>query len=213
MTEAEWLACTDPQLMLNHLDGRVGNRKVRLLRVGAARSVWAVLTDERYRAAVEVGERYADDRATDDELRTHNSGLYGMFGPGGEFARGRTDQAALALYSLALSCVNSPRALSLAGGASWSVARRYTHDRLPEIVRDLFGNPFHPVSADPSWLTSTVVTLAESIYEERAFDRLPILADALEVAGCDDADVLAHCRGDGPHVRGCWVVDLVLGKS
>ena len=62
-------------------------------------------------------------------------------------------------------------------------------------------------------LTSTAVTLARSIYAERAFDRLPILADALEDAGCDAADLLAHCRGDGPHVRGCWAVDLVLGKG
>jgi hypothetical protein len=66
---------------------------------------------------------------------------------------------------------------------------------------------------DPTWLTSTVVSLAEGIYAERAFDRLPILADALQDAGCDSADVLDHCRGTGPHARGCWVVDLVLGKS
>jgi hypothetical protein len=66
---------------------------------------------------------------------------------------------------------------------------------------------------DPAWLTSTVVQLASGIYEDRAFDRLPILADALMDAGCDHPDVLAHCRSDGPHVRGCWVVDLLLGKA
>jgi len=66
---------------------------------------------------------------------------------------------------------------------------------------------------DPAWLTSTVVSLAEGIYAERAFDRLPILADALQDAGCENTDVLDHCRGPGPHVRGCWVVDLVLGKA
>ena len=70
-----------------------------------------------------------------------------------------------------------------------------------------------PASADPRWLTSTVLDLARAIYVERAFDRLPILADALEDAGCDSADVLAHCRGEGPHVRGCWVIDLLLGKG
>jgi hypothetical protein len=63
------------------------------------------------------------------------------------------------------------------------------------------------------WNDGAVVKLAESIYTERAFDRLPILADALEDAGCTDAAVLDHCRGPGPHVRGCWVVDLVLGKE
>jgi hypothetical protein len=80
-------------------------------------------------------------------------------------------------------------------------------------LRDIFGNPFRPVTADPRWLTSTAVALARTIYTDRAFDRLPILADALEDMGCDNADVLTHCRGDGPHVRGCWVTDLVLGKK
>jgi hypothetical protein len=74
-------------------------------------------------------------------------------------------------------------------------------------------NPFRPVTADPRWLTATAVALAQAIYEDRAFDRMPILADALEEAGGDDADLLAHCRSDGPHVRGCWAVDLVLGKG
>jgi len=83
----------------------------------------------------------------------------------------------------------------------------------PDLLRDIIGNPFRRVTADLRWLTSTAVVLARSIYEERAFDRLPILADALEEAGCDNPDVLAHCRGDGPHVRGCWAVDLVLGKG
>ena len=76
----------------------------------------------------------------------------------------------------------------------------------------VFGNPFRPVVADPAWLTPTAVAIASSIYQNRAFDRLPILADALEEAGCTHADVLLHCRTPGEHVRGCWVVDLVLGK-
>jgi hypothetical protein len=84
---------------------------------------------------------------------------------------------------------------------------------LAQILRDIFGNPFHPVTADPSWFTPTVLTLAEGIYADRAFDRLPIQADALQDAGCEDADILTHCRGPGPHARGCWVVDLVLGKG
>ena len=81
------------------------------------------------------------------------------------------------------------------------------------LLRDIFGNPFRPVAAEPRWLTSDVVALARGIYDDRAFDRLPILADALEEAGCDHPDVLSHCRGPGPHARGCWVVDGVLGKE
>jgi hypothetical protein len=84
---------------------------------------------------------------------------------------------------------------------------------LCNLIRDIFGNPFRPVAVDARWRTAAAVGLAASIYEDRAFDRLPILADALEEAGCDNDAILAHCRGDGPHVRGCWVVDLILGKE
>jgi hypothetical protein len=98
------------------------------------------------------------------------------------------------------------------------------HERaMASVVRDIFGNPFRPVSLNPSWLTwndGTVRRLAESIYNERSLPdgcldvtQLAVLADALEDAGCDDADLLAHCRGAGPHVRGCWAVDLLLGKE
>lgn len=81
------------------------------------------------------------------------------------------------------------------------------------MLRDIVGNPFLPVNQDPSWATPKVVTLAQAIYDERAFDRLPVLAGALEEAGCTNTDILSHCRGHGSHVRGCWPVDLILGKS
>jgi hypothetical protein len=81
------------------------------------------------------------------------------------------------------------------------------------LLSDIFGNPFRPVALNPAWRTANVTALAESIYTDRAFDRLPILADALEDAGCDNAEILNHCRAGGVHVRGCWVVDLVLGKE
>ena len=82
-----------------------------------------------------------------------------------------------------------------------------------EWLRCLFSNPFRPVAFDPAWRTETAVGIARGIYEERAFERMPILADALMDAGCADEQVLGHCLGEGPHVRGCWVVDLVLGKE
>jgi hypothetical protein len=81
------------------------------------------------------------------------------------------------------------------------------------VIRCIFGNPFRPVTIDPCWSTRTVTALAQAIYTDRAFDRLPILADALEDAGCTAADILAHCRGSGEHVRGCWVVDLLTGRE
>lgn len=84
----------------------------------------------------------------------------------------------------------------------------------PNFLRDIFGNPFRPVTFDPSWRTSSAISLAQSMYDTRDFAAMPILADALEEAGCDHPDVLTHCRdGKQVHVRGCWVVDHVLGKS
>jgi hypothetical protein len=85
-----------------------------------------------------------------------------------------------------------------------------------DLIRDVIGNPFRPVAVDPSllaWNDGAILKMAKAIYDERAFDRLPLLADALEDAGCTEADTLAHCRGPGPHVRGCWAVDLLLEKE
>jgi hypothetical protein len=78
----------------------------------------------------------------------------------------------------------------------------------------VFGPPGVPLPlVDPVWCTETVLSLAKQMYDSRDFGAMPILADALQDAGCDNEDILDHCRGPGPHVRGCWVVDLVLGKS
>jgi len=81
------------------------------------------------------------------------------------------------------------------------------------LVKDIFGNPYRPITLNSSWLTSTVLALANGIYSEKAFDRMPILADALQDAGCDNEEILQHCRGPGVHVRGCWVVDKLLAKE
>jgi hypothetical protein len=111
-----------------------------------------------------------------------------------------------------------------AGAAAFFPPGRDAEDAyLSGLLRDIFGNPFRPTALDSAWLgpkpglwgkrQKGATELARGIYEERAFDRLPILADALEDAGCTDPDILGHCRGPGPHVRGCWVVDLLLGRS
>jgi hypothetical protein len=84
---------------------------------------------------------------------------------------------------------------------------------LSVLLKDVFGNPFRPVSFAHEWRTDTALSLAHQMYEARDFSAMPILADALQDAGCDSDAILNHCRGDGPHVRGCWVVDLVLGKE
>jgi hypothetical protein len=81
------------------------------------------------------------------------------------------------------------------------------------LLHCIFGNPFRPVTFSSEWKTDTALSLARQMYESRDFSAMPILADALQDAGCENADILNHCRGAGPHVRGCWVVDLVLGKE
>jgi hypothetical protein len=84
------------------------------------------------------------------------------------------------------------------------------HAEIAKIVRDIFGNPFRPVKVNREWLTSTVVELARQIYTTKDFSILGILGDALQDAGCNNADVLEHCRAAASHQPGCWVVDLLL---
>lgn len=95
----------------------------------------------------------------------------------------------------------------------WQSTRKRVENDYPLLLREIIGNPFRAVSLPVTWLTPKVVAMGQQIYDDRAFDRLPILGDALEEGGCTNAEVLNHCRGPGPHVRGCWAVDLVLGKG
>ncbi len=96
---------------------------------------------------------------------------------------------------------------------AYRAASRRERQQQKRLLDDLFGNVFQPVRFDPSWRTPTAVALVLAAYRERRWEDLPVLADALEEAGCADAELLAHLRGPGPHVRGCWAVDLVLGKE
>jgi hypothetical protein len=204
VTEPEWLTCTDPMKMEEFLEERASQRQFRLLACAHCRHVWEMLDDTESKRLVEVSERFADGEATVRDLAV---------------AEGTkpTHITRLAPFRAAVSTAGKD-AVTAAFYTYCDVAR-LLDDRSEYVphaiafIRDIFGNPFRPVTFDPAWLTSTVVALAEGIYAERAFDRMPILADALQDAGCDNADVLHHCRGDGPHCRGCWVVDLVLGKE
>jgi hypothetical protein len=204
MTEAEWLAATDPTPMLAFLRGKASDRKLRLFAVACYRLNHWVMADTGFRKTLEAAERWADGQSTFDEVNTLADWMddhpeegqeRGVWWPGQVLAMKSAEGAALSVFDMV--------------GYDF----RGVGVRNPDLLRCLFGNPFHSVSLDPSCRTSTVLTLAQGVYADRAFDRLPILADALQDAGCDNADVLAHCRGPGPHVRGCWVVDLLLGKS
>jgi hypothetical protein len=99
------------------------------------------------------------------------------------------------------------------GDLAYERATEGERARYCDLLREVFGNPFHPVSFDLTWRTPQALALARTAYEERRFEDLPLLADALEEAGCTAEDILSHVRGPGPHVRGCWALDLVLGRS
>ena len=125
------------------------------------------------------------------------------------------DYAAGAAYEVAEANRVDKLAESVSWGASQAMGEASQEESLHQtvILRDIFGHPNRGVNLDLNWFTPAVTSLAEAIYADHAFDRLPILADALEDAGCTNRDILDHCRQPGEHVRGCWVVDLVLGKS
>jgi hypothetical protein len=259
MTEAEWLACTDPTEMLEFIRGcgKGSERKFRLFAVACCRHVWPLVEDDRSRRAVMVAERYADGEASDTELfaaaHAANEAIYPAdleSSRGDPNARYATHLAAYASHTInaytnppaharpayggyapeafakpeAFACMAScfvaqavtDAVTASSGFGTLEAALAAEFQRHATYLRDFFGNPFRPVTVDPLWLSwdcGTVVKLAQGIYDERAFDRLPVLADALEDAGCTGPDILSHCRSAGPHVRGCWVVDLILGKQ
>jgi hypothetical protein len=226
VTEAEWDACTQPEKLLDFLHGRGGNRKRRLFAAAVCRRVWHLLTDERGRRAVEVTERYADGLAGPEELEAAFAAAdQALHTP-------REDEGPLppwnALHAARFAAHPKVRVVAdrvahvaarLAGASTGgydlvSYAVEQAHQCV--ILRDIFGSPFRPARVDSAWLAwegGTVPRLAAAVYGERGFDRLPILADTLEEAGCADPNILGHLRGPGPHVRGCWVLDLLLGKT
>ena len=219
MTETEWLGCTDPIPMLEFLRGKVSDRKLRLFAVACCRKIWPLLADGRSCNAVEVAERFVDGFSTRHDLaaanQTANQPCYDAINR----ADGWDDHAMAAIAAQKAADDSPDFALSVISHAAilgdhHDTARqtvRYTEQCC--LLRDILGNPFRPPPVSPFWQTTTVKAVAEAIYNERAFDRLPILADALEDAGCQDADILGHCRQPGEHARGCWVVDLLLGRN
>ncbi|WP_246173677.1 hypothetical protein [Limnoglobus roseus] len=190
---------------------------------------------EASRRIVEVAEAYADGEVRETELRSvADSSEFACIEP--QFVResatqlsARVADAVHAAKHLATSPIdlgfiaqNTSRdkshdfVLSTQNNFGIGIAVRRDESEFAEkvkLLRDIFGNPFHPVAFDPTWRTSTAVAFANEMYQSRDFSGMPILADALQDAGCENEDILNHCRGEGPHVRGCWVVDLILGKE
>lgn len=204
MTEAEWLRCEDPFSMLDCVNPEsvgiesraASDRKLRLFGALCCRLIWNSMW-EGCRPGVEAAERFAEGE--------HDPKLLAV---ASRVCLGHSDAYRSARSSVDWVIAGDSGPLDLSDLYQKDLAARATG-----LAREVFGNPFRPVTVDPGWLTSDVCSLARGIYDERAFDRMPILADALQDAGCANNEVLSHCRdANQVHVRGCWVVDLLLGK-
>jgi hypothetical protein len=222
MTESEWFECSDPgTLICSYVDFKeIDDRQARLLICGCFRLVWHRLTNDQYMRAVNVGERFAVGLGSEDEILA-------VFHPLAE--RPQLSDTEQALRNIAASTCSPIADLYLNLGCVWGDALRVARKgknreterrRLLHLIRDVLGNPFCPVSINSAWLNPTVSSLAQAAYDERIMPsgelelaRLAVLSDALEEAGCDNDDIMNHLRGPGPHVRGCWAVDLLLGKE
>jgi hypothetical protein len=235
MNEAEWLASTDPQAMLDSLRDRelLTERKARLFAVACCRRIWPLLTDPRSQQAVEIAERYADGLASPEELRLAERAARTAARQEGDAARAALHCTILAddeAYDFAdVPALFAARGVLVAAvEAVTSTASNYQEalttrsaERAAQTARlhCVFGDPFTPPHMLPGPL-GTPLLLAQAAYQDRELPsghldtaRLAVLADAFEEAGCRDADLLEHLRGAGPHVRGCWALDLLLGKE
>ena len=225
MTEVEWMGCDDPTPMLDYLRGKDGGRKLRLFACGCCRRIWQMLIDERTQNALMVAEAVADGLASQQQRRAFYAEIRSR---ADDFAPDEAVAAAvhrLPFFAAVEASRLSAVACGAAADADWpgedniEVGHRerdQERSRQATLLRDLFGNPFRSVIVSSAWLgwnDRTVAKLAQGVYDDRAFDRLPIMGDALEEAGCDNADILDHCRQPGQHVRGCWAVDLLTGRK
>jgi hypothetical protein len=219
MTEQEWLQGTDPNPMLDYLAGRqdASDRKLRLFVVGYARRHWDSLEDSRSRIGLEIAERYADGKAGGRELHLGWRVSFNAARKGKQEHHTADWAAVVTTLDTGGECVDLLMVDVLDESLPENAAEQAV---LCDLLRDVFGNPFRPVQVARSrlrswlrWNDGTVRRLARAVYDERAFERLPVLADALEEAGCDNEEIINHCRGAGPHVRGCFVLDLLLDQT
>jgi hypothetical protein len=221
-TEKDWLAAKTVLDLGLYRSASGKRRKWRLFGCACASRTLVYLPDPCFRSAIVSAEKFADGELTwtkIKQVRKEVTSAQKKLNKTG-VREEQNEAIAAILEALAKEPLNALSADEQARYAFAAAARpkwEKGHDREERqqlaLAYDIFPNPFRPIATDSAWLTSTVRQLADAIYEERAFDRLPILADALEDAGCSNAEILSHCRGLGPHVLGCWVVDLLLGRE
>ncbi len=234
MTEAEWLVCEESKPMLELVHDRASQRKLCLFAAWCCRCIWRHMR-KRSRRSVEVTERFFEGRTRQTVLDVAIAESTAAF----EETPENTIEHLITLAASLVPVNDIEEADCVAHSVAKVIAHLavYPNDsvettnernaactilvlseqaRQCRVLRCIIGNPFRAVTLEPAWRTRTVWDLAKTAYDERILpcgelhgDRLAILADALEVAGCDDA-VLSHLRSPGPHIRGCWPVDALL---
>jgi hypothetical protein len=202
MTEPEWIVCADPVRMQEILRLSGGVRRLCLFATACCRQWPGFMADEDRLAALDVVEQFVDGGVWDDD-------------------RGR----ARALTQEVLSAVTEDDGLPMPRTTAGALLDRdLVRAAVVELdanvrcsmIREVLGNPYQRISLNPRWLNwsnKTVLRIARSLYDTRNFDGMPVLADTLMEAGCGNRDILEHCRQEGGHVLGCWVLDRILGKD
>jgi hypothetical protein len=212
MTEGEWLTCKRPDKMLVFVRTAMSQRKQRYFGFACCRRVWSFLSDPRCRTGLEAAEQHADELLQEDELMAIQQGVWAA-GLDPAVQRHAAYAVCFAASGSAERCAHHAVALRGQFRASERSAQA-------DLLRDVIGNPFQQVTVDPVWQSRPVLSLAHAAYDERTLPsgeldmaRLAVLADAFEEAGCDNADILNHLRSPGPHLRGCWPLDLLTNRS
>jgi hypothetical protein len=219
MREQSWLTADENDLlkMAAFAAREVSARKLRLFAVGSCRLIWNLIPQEQCKEAVAVAEAFADGETTKKALTAARVAVRKVVRDEETYWKQRAAHACLGTVQENLLNVVHGTPIHARGAAicrgtdEW---RQVSMEIFLVLLRDVVGPlPFRKTAMKPTWLTSDVTALARTMYETREFSAMPILADALQDAGCDSNAILDHCRGPGPHVRGCWVVDLILGKE
>jgi len=237
MTERLWLSGTEPVEMINHLGRRRSrrptHRKLRLFSTEGYRQLCRAVDEHPDQRVLDAAEGYADGLITAEELgdvrrqlklewdRRARNGYLLKLDEVADYACWMDFETEGTGYVVSAANVakTAPR---MAGTRPWEHWRSCERDPgfcrlLSDLARDIFGNPYQPQpSLDPAWLgwhDGLVPATAQTMYDTREFGDTAVLADMLEDAGCDDPRILSHLRGPGQHVRGCHVIDLILGKA
>ena len=201
-----WGTAKKPHSLFFAAYGSAPPRKASLCLCACIRLFWDLITNASFQHAVNVWERVADNMPPQEDVDALRKVCRAF--PYHQTGDWRAYKAVIELVE------STPVPWRVMGEVLQVIRDQPGRQQLCAIIRDVFGNPFRPVTFHPDWRTDTAVTLARQMYDSREFSAMPILADALQDAGCDNDELLTHCRdANQVHVRGCWVVDLVLDKA